>query len=74
MRPGDTIVIEAVENGWLVRMDYPRDAPWCVREFIVFNDMGYAAGAGDECRDCLLKFIERHFGERPASSADAGNT
>ncbi len=64
MNKDDSIIIERVANGYQVR---PATLPGelvCVRDTMVFQDMGYASGTGElGVRECLLTFIAKHFSE-----------
>lgn len=64
MKPGISIVIEVVGNGWLVRplhltpeMDYSVMGYGAVQ---VFNDLGVAVPTQDSAQS-LTSFIEAHF-------------
>lgn len=60
MKQNDSIVIERTANGFTVREMHRDNVAISSRELLVFNEMGYASGAGDE-RPCLLTWLEAHF-------------
>lgn len=64
MNKNETIIIERVANGYLVRpLGRPQYETTDIRDILVFQDMGYASAQQDyqPTENTLLGFIAEHF-------------
>ena len=62
IQPSETIIIERVGNGFILRpfQNEPRCVVRSTEDVLVFNEMGWASSPGNG-EPCLLSFIEKHF-------------
>lgn len=61
IKPGDTIVIEATANGWVVRNEYSPNAFFSTHDMHCFQHFEFDA-AGLRCGpDSLFGFLLNHF-------------
>lgn len=70
MNKREKIIIECVENGFIVSSPADDFGAVYIKGRLVFQDMGYASAARDSQRteDTLLGFIEEHFREEVLQS------
>lgn len=61
MTKSEALIIQRVGNGYTVRPASSLNQVLALDDLLVFNRMGWATADGQEC---LLTFIEQHFGAR----------
>jgi hypothetical protein len=60
VKQGDAVVIERAANGWIVRPQFPDNAPINLDEIHVFQFLDYDHDGGTS-EKCLFGFLLRHF-------------
>ena len=70
MEKDEPLVIERTANGYQVRPMCGRGDMVCVRDIMIFQDMGYASATRDyqKTEDTLLGFLASHFTDGESSN------